>query len=249
MATSAETVEKLAGLLEPAGFTLGTLERVMLALKKPDDPEIMPKAQRGGGVGGVHLQARHLTNFLLGTAAADIVSHAASVVPVYRSLVPIRFTHTKTRRRGEGRTDTESTTFTRWLEPHGDSPPRWKNAEEKNLGEFLDYFISKHDDIATAHEKEFYEGRYPIVEFITWRAKPWAEITLDSNIGITKTFVFAPQPDLLSPHVMSSKLARPAGGCFSMPIEVFKILADLARDTERVISQKRLPDAACGKAA
>src|SRR4051812_44779004 len=114
MATSAETVEGVTVPLEPAGYTVGTLDRVMLALKKSENPDIMPKAQRGGGVGAVHLQAQHLTNYALAIAAADIVSHAASVVPVYRSLVPVRFTRTKTKSFGEGRTETESATFTRW---------------------------------------------------------------------------------------------------------------------------------------
>jgi hypothetical protein len=249
MATSTDTIERTIPDLEPAGLTVGGLDRLMQALKKPDDPDLMPKSRQGGGGGAAHLRERHLTNYAIGVMAADPVVHAASVVPVYRSLIPVQMTATQTTSSLDGETESKSIVFTRWLEPSGNSPRLWKDPPNVNFGEFLEHLLREHDAITARHEQTYGAEIYPILDCTVWRAKPWVEITLYAEPWETQTFAFGPEPDLLSATVMSSFWARPPGVCFSMPVNVFKILAELARDTERVLGGRHSSDAARGMAA
>src|SRR5689334_19564125 len=102
MATAAETIEEVAPAVEPAGLRLGSLERLMRALKEADDPSLMPKAKKGGGKGGVDLQVPHLVNYGIAITAADPITQAGAVVPVYRALIPVQMTIATTKTVGSG---------------------------------------------------------------------------------------------------------------------------------------------------
>jgi hypothetical protein len=245
MATSAETIERTIPDLEPAGLTVGGLDRLMQTLKKPNDPDLMPKSRTGPGIrGATHLREKHLTNYAIGVMATDTVVHAASVVPVYRALIPVQMTKTRATPLLDGQTESKSTVFSRWLAPSGNSPLLWKDPPNVNLGEFLEHLLHEHDAITARYKQTYGAEIYPILDCTAWRAKPWVEITLYHEPWETQTFAFGPEPDLLSATVMSSFWTRPPGVSFTMPVNVFKILAELARDTERVLGGRNSSDAA-----
>jgi hypothetical protein len=249
MATSVDTIERTAPELEAAGLTVGALDRLMQTLKKPNDPDIMPRSPKGGGPRSAHLREKHLTNYAIGVMATDTIVHAASIVPDYRALIPVQMTKTRTMGSLDGETESKLTVYSRWLPPSGNAPLLWKDPPNVNFGEFLEHLLREHDAITERYKQTYGAEIYPILECMTWRARPWVEITLYHEPWETQTFAFGPEPDLLSATVMSSFWTRPAGVCFSMPPNVFKILAELARDTERVLGGRHTSDAAHGMAA
>jgi hypothetical protein len=244
MATSFEIIEQTAPELAAAGLTPGGLDRLMQALKKANDPDLMPRGGRGGAARAAQLQVRHFANYLIAIMATDAVVHAASVVPVYRALIPIQKTIIKTERVG-GEVVTRSTTYRRklpgpttLLSGSGD-PPVWDDPSDIDLGLLLENTLRHYDSLIESQIKEC----------VAWRARPWVELTVRNASDLTETWAFGPAPDLLAPLLARANWTRPVGVSFSMPVAVFKILAELARDDAPVVGHKNSSDAADGTAA
>jgi hypothetical protein len=244
VATSAQTIEELDPTLRPAGLTLGSLERVTRMLKQADDKTLLPKSKKGGGVGGIDLQPRHLVNLTLAIAAADTAAEAPAVVPVYRALIPVQVTITATEDHGGGKVAVRSETKRREMPGRtllatADHLPPWEDPPDIDLGTFLENVLRRYDPRVEAEIKEF----------AVWRARPWAEITARTGPGVTETWAFGPAPDLLAPFSAPWIWTRPPGVCCSLPVEVFKILGRLARDGMRQSGPQPSSDAAGGTAA
>jgi hypothetical protein len=239
MATSAETIEQTAPELAKAGRTVGSLERLMKTLKATDDPTVMPKSPKGGGAGAVQLQPRHFANYMIAVMAAETVVHAASVVPVYRALIPVRKTIVRTEYAGD-EVVTRSKTYQRGKPTLLSSMLPWDNPPNTELGQALENILLNYDAMA---------ADVPILKCAAWWAQPWAEITFRVGNGVTETHAFGPAPDLLQPLLAPSTWVRPPGGCFFLPVPIFSILARLAREGLRAAGYKISSDAAGGTAA
>jgi hypothetical protein len=203
----------------------------------------MPKSKKGGGTGRVDLQRPHLVNFAIALMAADTITQAAAVVPVYRSLILVEKTSITTERIGD-EVITRSRTLRR-MRPErttiltsAGEPPLWVDPPDVDLGEALENILQRYDPRIEA----------AIKECVAWRSRPWVEITFRTGPNETETHAFGPAPDLFTGLSTYSTRTRPPGACFAMPVEVFKILAKLARDAERDLGPKPSSDAA-GKAA
>jgi hypothetical protein len=220
MATAAQTIEALAPAFEPAGLTLGSLGRTMRALKEADGPELVPKSMKGGGKGRVDLQSPHLVNFGIAIMAADTITQAAAVVPIYRALIPVQKKVVRTEVVGD-EVIARSKTYERWGPTLLSSMLPWEDPPDIDLGKSLEIILRKYDAVT---------AEIPIAECVAWRVRPWVEITFRISDDVTETYAYGPAPDLLAPLSAWLTWSRPPGACFSMPVAVFKTLAELAHD-------------------
>jgi hypothetical protein len=113
------------------------------------------------------------------------------------------------------------------------------NPPDKNLGQALETILLDYDTIA---------AEVPILECATWRTCPWVEITFRIGNDVTEIHAFGPAPDLLAPLSAQADWTRPPGICFFLPVEIFRVLAELARNSVRQ-EQQLSSDAAGGMAA
>jgi len=238
MTTAAQTVEAVATAGEAGGLTLSGLERTMRFLKEAEGQNLIPMSRKGGGKGRVDLQPPHFVNFKIGIMAADTVTQVAAVVPVYRALIPVRKTITRTEVVGD-EVVARSKTYQRGQPTLLSGMLPWDNPPDKNLGQALETILLDYDTIA---------AEVPIIECATWRTRPWVEITFRVGNGVTETHAFGPAPDLLAPLAAQSTWSRPAGVCFFLPDAIIRILSELARNSVRQ-EQQLSSDAAHGVAA
>jgi hypothetical protein len=238
MATTAQTIEKVAPAVAAAGLTPGGLDRLMRSLKEANDPDLMPKARKGGGTGGVDLQTRHHMNFAFAIMAADTIAEAPSVVPIYRALIPIQVTRTQVEYGDDNQVILRTTSYGRGHPPPLYCMKPWDDPPDTDLGQALENILRNYDALPAR----------PISECLVWRAHPWVEITFHITPFIRETWGFGPAPDLLAPLSAPWTLEKPAGVCFSAPTEMFRVLADLVRDAERDHGHKSSSDAAGGAA-
>jgi hypothetical protein len=242
MATAAQTIESVMPDLEGVGYKPSTLAQLVWRMQGGD---LIPKAGKGGGIVGIDLQVPPLTNFAIGIAAVEIIKEAAAVVPVYRALIPIQKTITTTECDGLGKIVIRLETKRRILpEPRTllstvDRPLTealaevWNDPPDIDLGLLLENTLRHYDPSVEAQIKEF----------LVWRSRPWAELTVRNAPGVTETWTFGPAPDRLEPSATSSAWTQPSGICFSMPVGIFKTLARLAHDSVRQ-DQQHSSDAA-----
>jgi hypothetical protein len=236
--TSAEIVERVAASLEPAGRTASHTDRVMRSLKNSNDPTVMPKSKQGGGTGMVYPQLSHFANFAIGIMATNTATEAALAVQRYRPLEALVMTE-ETVLVQNGNVVTTRTTCMRGLNETIDLDGRhfhpWDEGNNfKTFGEIVETIII-----------ECINGAY-VDECVVWHANPWAEITVRISPNKRHIYSFAPIRDLLDGGGLTP-WSRPKGSSFSMPVEAFRVLGELARhSTDR---QKIASNAATGKAA
>jgi hypothetical protein len=236
--TSAEIVERVAASLESAGRTASHTDRVMRALKDSNDPTIMPKSKQGGGKGMVYPQLSHFANFALGIMATNTATEAALAVQRYRSLEALVMNE-ETVLVQDGNLVCTRTTCMRGLKEIIELDGRrfypWDEGNDfMTFGEIIESII-----------KECINGA-SVDECVVWHANPWAEITVRIPPNKRHIYSFAPIRDLLDDGDLTP-WSRPKGSSFSMPVEAFRVLGELARhSTDR---QKITSNAATGKAA
>jgi hypothetical protein len=237
--TSAEIVERVAASLESAGRTASHTDRVMRSLKNSNDPIMMPKSKQGGGTGMVHPQLSNYANFAIGIMATNTATEATLAVRKYRPLEALMMTE-ETATVQDGDVVITRTACMRGLpeieERDGKRIYPWDEGNNfMKFGEIIEAIILGHDTL-----EQVYECR-------VWHAEPWAEITVRISPNKRHIYSFAPVWDLFDAAAPRPLRRPPSGSSFSMPVETFKVLGELARhSTDR---QKIASNAATGKAA
>jgi hypothetical protein len=237
--TSAEIVERVAASLEPAGRTASHTDRVMRSLKNSNDPTVMPKSKQGGGTGMVYPQPSHFSNFALGVMATNTATEAALAVQIYRPLEALLMTEETVTVR-DGDVVITRTTCVRGLTEITDVDGKrlypWDEGNNfMTFGDIIEAIILGHDTLEQVHECR------------VWHAEPWAEITVRISPNKRHIYSFAPVWDLFDAADPRPLRQPPSGSSFTMPVETFRVLGELARhSTDR---QKIVSNAATGKAA
>jgi len=236
--TSAEIVERVATSLEAAGRTASHTDRVMRSLKNSNDPTVMPKSKQGGGTGMVHPQLSHYANFAIGIMATNTATEAALAVQRYRPLEALSMAE-ETVSVQDGDVVIRRTTCIRGLKESIDVDGKrlhpWDEGDNfKTFGEIVEAII-----IECINEAR-------VEECVVWHANPWAEITVRIPPGKRHIYSFAPIRDLLDGRELTP-WSRPKGSSFSMPVETFRVLGELARHSTGC--QKIASNATTGKAA
>jgi hypothetical protein len=229
MATAAQAIDRIiAATGEPAAL-VSYLARHL----RDADTDLWPKGGKGGGRNSAHVGVRHVTNFLLAYLGADAypLTHAPEVVTTFRSLKPLP---------GEWREQEPQAAVPQTLAPGFDMDAIHRLCESFLGGLPLqgsNFGLALESIITVAMDDQCRPKLRSSLQCITLAPRDKTAVieTREGNVYYAQPL--PTDPGLPMEHAEVEPAARVQKSVkASVSYEFVEVLADLARDTQRVMS-------------